>query len=160
MALIGKKDQPADEELLEDSEQVEPEAPEEEPEPEGPPAEVVEARDGARVCFLINQAIQSANALAGGIVFSDDRLAEIKEEAAVHAARAQGTWMAVDNGSLPASAQAAEAVNIFADEEQLGKLAAAVIVDARDQLQELLGQVEEPAEEPSEPSKKDNPRGR
>ena len=142
MGLLNKKEENADEELLDEetSEEVE-------PEPETP-EEVVEARDGARVCALINRAIQDAEALAEGIVFAEGELEKIKLEAAQLAARAQGLWQAVDSGALQAGSQAAERNNMFIDQEQLGQLVAAVIVDARNKLQDLLGQVDDGSSPP------------
>ena len=151
MGLLNKKDEDADQELLEAAEEkvVEPEV---EPEPTIPPA-VTEAHDSAKVCILINNAIQSATDLAGSIVPTKDSLEQIKADAKVHAARAQGTWMAVDNGSLEAGALASEKIGVFADAEKLGQLAAAIIVDARNQLQDLLGMVEQTAADISESKK-------
>lgn len=149
MGLLNKKEEDADDELLgEDG--LNPESAEEgseESAPEEPevqiPEEVIAARDGARVCALINQAIQPATAMAQGMVFVEDELASIKQQAAALADRAQGLWQAVDNGALEAGAQAAQQHNMIIDQEQLGQLVAAVIVDARNQLQDLLGKVDD-----------------
>jgi len=141
MGLLNKKEENADDELLEDGAEVE-QAVEPEPEPVTP-EEVIEARDGARVCSLINRAIQKAEALADGVVFAEEDMENIKTEAAQLAARAQGLWQAVDSGALEAGGEAAERMNIFIEQEHLGRLIAAVIVDARNKLQDLLGQVDD-----------------
>ena len=152
MGLLNKKEEDADDELLAEDAATEEEVQEPEVEPEPTtPEEVIEARDGARVCALINRAIQKADALAEGIVFAEGELEKIKEEAAELAARTQGLWQAVDSGALEAGSLAAENLNMFIDQEQLGQLIAAVIVDARNKLQDLLGQVDDPsaADEPA-----------
>lgn len=144
MGLLNKKEENADDELLEETieEGTENQEPEPEPEPETP-AEVIEARDGARVCTLINRAIQGADALAEGIVFAEGELEKIKEEAAKLAALTQGLWQAVDSGALEAGSEVAARDHIMINQEQLGQLIASVIVDARDKLQDLLGQVDD-----------------
>jgi len=152
MGLLNKKDEDADQELLEEAVEEEAVEPEVIPEVEIPAA-VTEAHDGAKVCILINNAIQSATDLTGNIVPTRDNLDQIKADAKVHAARAQGTWMAVDNGSLEAGALASADIGIFADAEKLGELAAAIIVDARNQLQDLLGMVEQASADTTETKK-------
>ena len=117
MGLMSKKEENADDELLEDGAEVEEATPEPEPEPTTP-EEVIEARDGARVCALINRAIQASDALADGIVFAEGELDEIKHEAAELAARAQGLWQAVDSGALEAGSVAAQHSNVFIDQDR------------------------------------------
>lgn len=151
MALLGKnkEDEEQPEELEEGAEEgaeeeVVEEAP---PEPELHPA-IVAARDGARVCTLINNAIQSGAALLGG--GSEEELQSLKDEAARCAARAHGTWQAIENGVLEVQAESAQKIGILADEDKLAELAAAVIIAARNELQDLLGRIDPEADQPAE----------
>lgn len=101
---------------------------------------LIAARDAARVCAIINQAIQDSSAMDDPQAKPDD-LEEAKQEAAKAAARAEGTWQALENQALPIQVEAAKNLNIIADEETLAELSAAVITAARDQLQLILGKV-------------------
>lgn len=152
MALLGKnkEDEEQPEELEEGAEEgaeeeVVEEAP---PEPELHPA-IVAARDGARVCSLINSAIQSGTALLGG-GGSEEELQSLKDEAARCAARAHGTWQAIENGVLEVQAESAQKIGILADKDKLAELAAAVIISARNELQDLLGRIDPEADQAAE----------
>jgi hypothetical protein len=137
---LGKKKDEEPEDNLVDIEEVEVV---EEPvveEPEVHPA-VAAARDGARVCLLINMAVQNASALLGGRG-TEEELQEVKDEASRCAARAAGTWMAIENEVLPVQLEAAQRVGLFADENSLAEMTAAVIIAARDELQLILGKVD------------------
>lgn len=148
--LLGKKpeEEAQDEETLGTDLEDELEEEAEVTPTEAPPSPAwLAARDGARVCVLINNAVQQSTSLV--IVTSDaiEELAQVKRDAAAAAARAQGTWQALDNGALAVQAEAANTLGILASEEQLAELAAAVIIAARDELQQLLGQMDTEAEQ-------------
>lgn len=141
---IGKKkseDEEPEEENLEGTE----EEAEAEPEPEYSPQPVmspamISARDAARVCVIVNQAIQDSGLMDDPNARPED-LEEAKAEASRAAARAAGTWQALENQALPIQVEAARELNIIADEDSLAALSAAVITAARDQLQLILGKV-------------------
>lgn len=140
MPLLGKNKE--EEEPEEEVEEVTEEEVEEEPPPIEEPVSpaIVSARDGARVCALINQAVQAGSALVDERASEED-LQKLKDEAARAAARAAGTWQAIENGVLEVQAEAAQKVGILADHDKLAELASEVIISARNDLQDLLGQV-------------------
>ena len=111
------------------------------PEPELSPA-MLAARDGARVCALINDAIQGAGPAPGDVQGRQDPdAASLPADAQAAADRAAGTWLALENGSLSVQSAAVQGLGILAGEDQLAELGAAVIIAARDDLQHMLGQL-------------------
>lgn len=138
---LGKKKEEEEPEELEEGVEVEEEEEEVEyvPAPELSPA-LVTARDAARVCVIVNKAIQESGLMDDPQARPED-LEEAKQEAAKAAARAEGTWQALENQALPIQVEAAKKLNIIADEDALAELSAEVITSARDQLQLILGKV-------------------
>jgi len=112
------------------------------PEPELSPA-MLAARDGARVCALINEAIQGAGPAPDDVQGRQDpnNTSSLPVEAQAAADRAAGTWLALENGSLSVQSAAVQGLGILANEDQLAELGAAVIIAARDDLQHMLGQL-------------------